>query len=252
MADITTNNLSFNEVVQGTGNEGAQVNDALGNFDAFQTEVLEVDLTSGSYELATDPPEFKRYRKYRVINATGGSPADTLTVRALSRMFYVDTTDNSNTEAISVSLGSTDIAQAAGVIRLYETDGTANGLALVNLGGGGSVAVQEGGETILAEPTAINFTGTGVAVSDEGGGVVEVAITAGDGSGDVVGPDGGVAAGELAQYADTTGKEIEGSGVPVTELVLSDDIRNIVSLTQAEYDGLSPVDANTLYLITDA
>ena len=35
-----------------------------------------------------------------------------------------------------------------------------------------------------------------------------------------------------------------------SELVIGDGITNIVALTQAEYDGLTP-DATTLYVITD-
>jgi hypothetical protein len=40
--------------------------------------------------------------------------------------------------------------------------------------------------------------------------------------------------------------------IDADRIVLSDDIRNIVSLTQAEYDLLSPPDANTLYIIVAA
>jgi hypothetical protein len=37
----------------------------------------------------------------------------------------------------------------------------------------------------------------------------------------------------------------------IDEAVLSDDVRTIVALTQAEYDAISVPDPETLYVITD-
>ncbi|MCK9362152.1 MAG: hypothetical protein M0P74_00895 [Syntrophales bacterium] len=41
-------------------------------------------------------------------------------------------------------------------------------------------------------------------------------------------------------------------GLVIEGSVISDDIGHIVKLTQAQYDALSPVDLDTLYLIVEA
>ncbi len=59
--------------------------------------------------------------------------------------------------------------------------------AVVNTGGGGTaeIAVEDDGVEIVDAVATINFTGAGVTVTDEGGGVVDVAIPGGSGGGPV-------------------------------------------------------------------
>jgi len=77
--------------------------------------------------------------------------------------------------------------------------------------------IQDEGIDITNAPR-LNFTGAGVTATSDGT-VIDVTIPGGAaGSGDVVGPDGGVAADELAVYGDTTGKLIAGSGITLADL----------------------------------
>lgn len=46
------------------------------------------------------------------------------------------------------------------------------------------------------------------------------------------------------------GAGLSGGGADAGTYVASGEVRNIVTLTQAEYDALTP-DPNTLYVITD-
>lgn len=130
MAEITSDNLGLTPVVQGTANEAAQANDKGGNLDAFLTEVLEVDLASANYALATDPPEFLRYRKYDIVNCAVA--ARTLTVPDVSREFVVDMTDASNTETMLIAVsGGIDLIHHPGSKGIFETDG-AGGIEVVS------------------------------------------------------------------------------------------------------------------------
>jgi hypothetical protein len=74
----------------------------------------------------------------------------------------------------------------------------------------------------------------------------------GAGTGDVVGPSGGVTAGEVAVFADTTGKEIEGSGVAIADILVVADIGSSVQAWDAQLDSLSAASANGVSLVTAA
>ncbi len=60
--------------------------------------------------------------------------------------------------------------------------------------------------------------------SDEPDDWVVGAQTGGGGGGDVTGPNGGVVAGEVTQFADGTGKEIAGSGVQASDIVRESEL----------------------------
>lgn len=60
------------------------------------------------------------------------------------------------------------------------------GVAVVTISGGGSgIAIDEGGTPVVTLATVINFSGSGVAVTDSGGGVAHVSIAGGGGGGTV-------------------------------------------------------------------
>ena len=113
-------------------------------------------------------------------------------------------------------------------------------------GGGSPVAAQDEGTEILAEPTAFNFVGTGVEVTDAGGGVAQVDVAGlPGGTGDVVGPAASLD-NEVPRYDGVTGKLLQaGTNVfiddtgrmgigaaPTQELFLSGDARQTLEFEQ--------------------
>ena len=70
------------------------------------------------------------------------------------------------------------------------------------------------------------------------------------GSGDVTGPASSVD-GNLAVFDGATGKLLKDGGKAVADFAPADGFTHMVSLTQAEYDALTP-DASTIYFIRDA
>lgn len=64
----------------------------------------------------------------------------------------------------------------------YEWDAGASPAAWTAVSGGGTVAVEDDGVSVVASSSTLNFTGSGVVVTDGGGGQADIAIAGGGGS----------------------------------------------------------------------
>lgn len=105
----------------------------------------------------------------------------------------------------------------------------------LNAAGGGHT-IQENG-VAKTQRTNLNFTGTGVSVSDDAGNnATVVTISGGSGSGDVVGPATAVDS-NLASYNTTTGKLIKDSGIASSAVVT---LTGSQSLTNKSVNGVTP------------
>lgn len=91
-------------------------------------------------------------------------------------------------------------------------------------------------DTLTSGGVTWTYNGTAWTVAIAGGG------------GDVVGPASAVDD-RIATFDGITGKLIQDSGALLSDYAAASGFTNMVALTQAAYDALTP-DANTLYFIT--
>lgn len=118
---------------------------------------------------------------------------------------------------------------ATNIVVLHGFDSTGNTLDPVP----NSIDIEEDGSTILLNATNINFTGS-VVVADDLDSTVTV---------DVKGLP-------IAGLTNQVLSKVDGTNYNVAWTTLLTGATNIVILSQAAYDALSPPDANTLYIIT--
>lgn len=112
-------NLNAPALVGGQANPEITVNDAIGVMDAAITGLLVIDLTNNVALTAL------QYRSAIRFSITPAGVAKTLTLQAIKRLVFVS---NESANSITVALGTTNFALAAGGAAMVYTDGTANGL----------------------------------------------------------------------------------------------------------------------------
>lgn len=110
-----SNNLSLPQVAPNQNQKEVTINDQAAAIDAAITEVLQVDLSSGSEILTND--EFTRHF---LFVGTGQTAAAGLTVPATKRFFAVQ---NAGDFDLSVSVGSSSIVIALGACSLIYNTG---------------------------------------------------------------------------------------------------------------------------------
>lgn len=120
---MTTPILDIEEVASGQVNQYLIYNTALRALEASQNDVLEIDLSGadGSVTLA-------ELQQHWMIVGSGHTVPRTLTVPAAKRQFAVQ---NTGTDTLTVSIGTTDVVVPADTAYLLYADGTANGLVRV-------------------------------------------------------------------------------------------------------------------------
>lgn len=117
---MTTPILELEELANGQVDQYLVVNAALRALEAAANDILEVDLSAGNAALTAE-----QYRGFGVFRSTGNTVARELTLQAIKRMIMVH---NSGSFSLDVTLGTTTIAVAAGVARMFYSDGTTDGL----------------------------------------------------------------------------------------------------------------------------
>jgi len=110
-----SNNLSLPQVAPNQNQKEVTINDQAFALDAAMTEVLQVDLSSGS-EILTNA-EFTRH--FLFVGA-GQTAAATLTVPAIKRFFAVQNVGDFD---LSVSAGSSSVAVVPGACSLLYNTG---------------------------------------------------------------------------------------------------------------------------------
>lgn len=113
-------NLNAPALVGGQANPETTANDAVGALDAALTETVTVDLTNNATISSAN------YTRCVRINVTPSGSGKKLTLQA-SKKFTVVT--NSSANAITLKVGTTEVAVGTATTVLVYTDGTANGLA---------------------------------------------------------------------------------------------------------------------------
>lgn len=122
-----SNNLSAPRLTGGQANPETTSNDADNALDAALTETLVVDLTNSATVTAAN------YQSAMRIKVTPSGVAKTLTLQAIKKLSVID---NQGTNNITVALGTANFTLAHGAQCFVYTDGTANGLLQLALGGG--------------------------------------------------------------------------------------------------------------------
>lgn len=97
-------------------------------------------------------------------------------------------------DGVTVQEDATTVEQLANTLNFVGAAVTRDGHGRVTIttGAGGAVQVEQDGEQIVAAAAILNFTGSGVTVTEESAGVAEIAITGGGGGGSLTVTDGTV------------------------------------------------------------
>jgi hypothetical protein len=105
-------------------NQFALVNEAIETLEASSNDSLSIDLSAGNSTLTA--PQFSGHFLFQT---TGNAVSRTLTVPDDKRLFAVH---NGGSATLNVTRGTTTLTVAASKSRLFYTDGTANGLVLLD------------------------------------------------------------------------------------------------------------------------
>jgi hypothetical protein len=116
-------NLGAAQLSGGMANPETAVNTATGRLDAAITEILTVDLTADVTLTQT------QYQSAFRFDVTPSGVGKTLTLFAVKRLCLIN---NTSANDITVKLGTTSLTLPAGGCSFYYSDGTANGLILIN------------------------------------------------------------------------------------------------------------------------
>ncbi len=121
-----SNNLNITLVAANQNQKEVTINDGFGALDAALTELLSVDLSAGDVTLTA-----AQYRGALGFVATGNAVARTVALPQVKRgAIWIK---NGGTATLSIARGSTTLALAAGGYAFYATDGTVNGLFLLDI-----------------------------------------------------------------------------------------------------------------------
>lgn len=128
---MTTPILNIAEVADGQINQYLTYNEALRSLESAANDFYVVDLSSGNVTLTAG-----QFTRAVLFKSDGNTVARTLTAPASKRLFIVQ---NTGTAALTVKIGTTEIAVPIDSGSLFYSDGTANGLLAI-AGGGGATA----------------------------------------------------------------------------------------------------------------
>lgn len=172
-----SNNLNLTQVTAGQNQKEVTINEQSADIDAAITEDLDGDYTSGNVTL-TDA----EWRENRRFNSTNLSVARVLTIPAIKKEGIIDNTDGADT--LTVTVGSGTVVVAAGEAVSVKLDGTVNHIVQVGgSSGGGTQDIQEGGGSVVAAAIGSNYAAADFDVTDEGGGIAGIALSASAGAG---------------------------------------------------------------------
>ena len=131
---MTTPILKIPEAADGQVNQYLVLNEGLRALESAGNNFYVVDMSAGNVTLTDVSPGFVFSRNF-LFKSDGNSVARTLTIPASKRLFSVQ---NGGSAALTVKLGTAEVSVPAGGAFLFYCDGTANGLAAIAGGGGGS------------------------------------------------------------------------------------------------------------------
>ena len=178
-----SNNLQRTTVTSNQDDKETTINDSDGVIDAAVTEEFTADVSSANVSLTA--AQYAQAIKILIDGAT--TAGRTVTLPAQKGFKYV-LSASGNTQTVDLVVGATTVTVTAGGQTLIYTDGTANGLEEISVGGGGgSIDVQEGGSSVVAAATALNFAAADFNITDEGSGVAGIAVAGGGGGGGATG-----------------------------------------------------------------
>lgn len=133
-----SNNLDLTQLAESQNNPEIPINDKGAELDAALTETIDVDVSAGNVTVTA-----AQYRRAIRLNVINGAVARDVTLQAIKRLVLVRV-DSSNSDPITLKLGTTSIVCLPGEMRLIYTDGSANGLEAFPLAGAGSVPFDIG------------------------------------------------------------------------------------------------------------
>lgn len=117
--------LGLNELADGQIDQFLAVNENSLRIEDASNASIAVDLSAGDYTLTA-----AEFAGYFLFQSTGNAVSRTLTVPQSIRIFAVL---NGGSATLNIARGTTTLTIAAGKTRIYHTDGTANGLVLLDL-----------------------------------------------------------------------------------------------------------------------
>lgn len=126
-------NLGAVQLTQGQAAPEVSVNDAVGRMDAALTEVFTVNLASGNVSITP-----AQYQANMFFNCTGVATTGrtvTLATTVVKRSLVIFECASTNTNTISLIVGSTTLTLSPGRTYAVRTDGTANGVVARDIGG---------------------------------------------------------------------------------------------------------------------
>lgn len=132
-----SNNLNLDQVSPTQTGKEVTINTALGEIDAALTGVLSVSVASANATVTT--LQMQRNQKLFITGAT--IAGRTVTLPAVARLLAVQA-DSTNTQSISLVVGSTTQTLAPGVRAMVMTDGTTNGM-MVLIGASASTELSD-------------------------------------------------------------------------------------------------------------
>lgn len=148
-----SNNLDAYRIAEGQNNKYLTANDMAESLDAGLTDLETLDFTSGAITLTET--EYVEAMVFKCINVGSALALTLYASRKLSVVW------NAGANTVTVTVGSTTVPLGAGLIGLFYTDGTANGLIPIGIsgtGGGGAM-----GTSLAYSPSAgSDDPGTGI------------------------------------------------------------------------------------------
>lgn len=118
-----TNNIESSRLAETQASKYQTVNDALEQIDAYITEDMVVDLTSGNVTLSN--ADYLSNVIFLLQNATVASRSVTL---AQKKRFVILRSSTGTTQIIDIKRGTTTLTLSVGESAFFYTDGSANGL----------------------------------------------------------------------------------------------------------------------------
>jgi hypothetical protein len=175
-----TANLAAPYVVAAQNQKEVTLAEALDRIDAALTETFDANVTAGNVTLTT--AQYQACLQVRAINATVSGR--TVTLPQVERLTVLRN-DPANTQSVGFVRGSTTLTLAVGETVLARTDGTTNGLVALlrgnGTGAGNAGVLQDEGSAVAGAPhSTLNFTGSGVTVTNGGSGVATITIPGGE------------------------------------------------------------------------
>lgn len=128
---LMSDNLGFARWAENAVNPYLDVNDALERIDAFLTNSVAVDLSSGNANIATAAAQ-----QALLLIVTGATVARTITLPAVRRLYKFDLTSIASEVTVTITKGTTSIAAVGGAC--YDVYSGAGANELTKLGAGGS------------------------------------------------------------------------------------------------------------------